>query len=176
MPADGTEGDPKQGGPLAGLRVLELASLFAGPLMGAMLGDLGAEVVKVEPPGGDQLRILGARDNRPGVWTLSSRNKRMVTVDTTTAAGLDVLHRLTAVADIVTLNHPRHRLEALGCTYEDIARRNPRAVVVNLERVRADRSLRGPVGQWQPGGGVRGPVVVGQGRGGPPTLDPGPLR
>jgi formyl-CoA transferase len=130
------------------VRVLEVASLFAAPLMGAMLGDLGADVVKIEPPGGDQLRILGARDGRPGVWTLSSRNKRMVTVDTSTADGLEVLHRLTAVADVVTLNHPRHRLEALGCTYEDIARRNPRAVVVNL-------SAFGPTGPYadRPGNG-----------------------
>ncbi len=116
-------------GPLAGLRVLELASLFAAPLMGAMLGDFGADVVKVEPPEGDQLR---PRDgNLSGPWTLVSRNKRMITLDAETDDGRDLLHRLTAVADVITLNHPRALLERLACTYEEIAARNARAVVVN---------------------------------------------
>jgi formyl-CoA transferase len=96
-----------------------------------MLGDLGADVVKVEPPGGDQLRVLAGGQPRAGPWTLASRSKRMITLDVATDDGRDVLHRLTAVADVVTLNHPRELLERMGCTYEDIAARNPRAVVVN---------------------------------------------
>jgi crotonobetainyl-CoA:carnitine CoA-transferase CaiB-like acyl-CoA transferase len=129
MPAEptGSEGQ----GPLAGLRVLELASLFAAPLIGAVLGDLGADVVKVEPPGGDQLRVLGGDAQRPGPWTLQSRNKRMITLDPSTPPGRVLLHRLTAVADVVTLNHTTTLLEKLECTYEDIAARNPRAIVVN---------------------------------------------
>jgi crotonobetainyl-CoA:carnitine CoA-transferase CaiB-like acyl-CoA transferase len=96
-----------------------------------MLGDLGADVVKVEPPGGDPLRVLSEAHNRPGTWTLVSRSKRMITVDTAGDEGLDVLHRLTAVADVVTLNQPRPLLARMGCAYEDIAARNPRAVVVS---------------------------------------------
>jgi crotonobetainyl-CoA:carnitine CoA-transferase CaiB-like acyl-CoA transferase len=130
MPAEGIE-DGRSAGPLACLRVLELATLFAVPLMGAMLGDLGADVVKVEPPAGDALRVLGGSADRPGPWTLASRNKRMVVVDPSTTEGLDLLHALTAVADVVTTNHPRPLLERLGCTYEDIAARNKRTIVVN---------------------------------------------
>ncbi len=130
MPAEGVE-DRRSAGPLACLRVLELASLFAVPLMGAMLGDLGADVVKVEPPAGDALRVLGGSADRPGPWTLSSRNKRMVVADPSTTEGIELLHRLTAVADVVTTNHPRPLLERLGCTYEDIAARNKRTIVVN---------------------------------------------
>jgi formyl-CoA transferase len=147
MPPEET-GVPPGSGPLAALRVLELASLFAAPLMGAMLGDLGADVVKVEPPGGDELRVLGASQGRPGPWTLASRNKRMITLDAATVEGRNLLHRLTTVADVVTLNHPRGLLERLGCTYEEIAARNPRAVVVNT-------SAFGPTGPYadRPGNG-----------------------
>jgi formyl-CoA transferase len=96
-----------------------------------MLGDLGADVVKVEPPGGDQLRVLGRGRGRAGPWELASRNKRMITLDAATDDGRDLLHRLTGVANVVTLNHPRGLLERMGCTYEDIAARNPGAVVIN---------------------------------------------
>ncbi len=113
------------------MRVLEVASLFAAPLIGAMLGDLGADVVKVEPPGGDQLRILGGDHRRPGPWMLQSRNKRMITLDPSATEGRALLHRLTAVADVVTLNHTPALLQKMGCTYEEISARNPRAIVVN---------------------------------------------
>ncbi len=116
---------------MVGLRVLEIASLFAAPLIGAMLGDLGADVVKVEPPGGDQLRVLGGDSQRAGPWTLQSRNKRMITLDSSTEQGRGLLHRLTAVADVVTFNHTTALLQKMECTYEDIAARNPRAIVVN---------------------------------------------
>jgi formyl-CoA transferase len=129
MPPEPTEPDVQ--GPLVGLRVLEVASLFAAPLIGAILGDLGADVVKVEPPGGDQLRVLGGDAERPGPWTLQSRNKRMITLDATTERGRLLLHRLTAVADVVTLNHTTDLLQKMECTYEEIAARNPRAIVVN---------------------------------------------
>jgi crotonobetainyl-CoA:carnitine CoA-transferase CaiB-like acyl-CoA transferase len=129
MPPDPPES--QRHGPLVGLRVLEVASLFAAPLIGAMLGDLGADVVKVEPPGGDPLRILGGGSQRPGPWVLQSRNKRMITLDPFTAEGRALLHRLTAVADVVTLNQTPELLEQMGCTYEEISARNPRAIVVN---------------------------------------------
>jgi formyl-CoA transferase len=117
--------------PLAGVRVLELANLFAVPLLGAMLGDLGADVVKVEPQEGDPMRRLSAGRGGPGIWTLVSRNKRMVTLDSADPGELATLHRLTAKADVVTLNHPAQLLRRIGCTYEDISARNPAVIVVN---------------------------------------------
>jgi crotonobetainyl-CoA:carnitine CoA-transferase CaiB-like acyl-CoA transferase len=96
----------------------------------AMLGDLGADVVKVEPLGGDALRVTGAmRGDRTYVWAVANRNKRAVQVDLDTAEGLDVLHRLTSVADVVMLNQPQRVLERWDCTYDAIAARNPRAIV-----------------------------------------------
>jgi crotonobetainyl-CoA:carnitine CoA-transferase CaiB-like acyl-CoA transferase len=122
---------PADSPPLQGIRVLELANLFAIPLLGSMLGDLGADVVKVEPPEGDQMRVLAAGQANPGTWELVSRNKRMVRLDSSDPADLEKIQRLTAKADVVTLNHPARLLERLRCTYEDIAARNPAAIVVN---------------------------------------------
>jgi crotonobetainyl-CoA:carnitine CoA-transferase CaiB-like acyl-CoA transferase len=121
-------------GPLAGLRVLELANLYAGPLIAAMLGDLGADVVKVEPPEGEPFRAIVSRDvnGAPSVWTLVSRHKRMVVVDDRQPDGVELLRRLTAVADIVIVNHPPSVLKRMDCTYDAISARNPGAVMVNV--------------------------------------------
>jgi crotonobetainyl-CoA:carnitine CoA-transferase CaiB-like acyl-CoA transferase len=124
-----------EGGPIAGLRVLELATLNAGPGLGAMLGDLGADVVKVELPAGDDFRVLGTAASgppRPGLWNLVARNKRMVTLDYKQPAGVALLGRLTAVADVVVCNQPPALLERMDCSYPAIAARNPGAVVVQV--------------------------------------------
>ena len=142
-------------GPLAGLRVLELATLNAGPTLGAMLGDLGADVVKVEPRGGEDFRVLGAASGgppRPSSWTVVGRNKRMVTLDHDQPEGRDILGRLTAVADVVVLNQPRRVLERMDCTFEAISARNERAVVVQVSGwgvtgPYADRSGNGTLGE-----------------------------
>jgi crotonobetainyl-CoA:carnitine CoA-transferase CaiB-like acyl-CoA transferase len=136
-PVDEPSGGARPGagsGPLAGLKVLELATLYAGPLISAMLGDLGADVVKVEPPEGEPFRALVGRDEHagPGVWTLVSRNKRMVTVDHRRPGGTEVLERLTAAADIVVVNQPATVLEQMNCSYAAISARNPAAIVVNV--------------------------------------------
>ncbi len=125
---------PASDGPLAGLRVVELANLYAGPLVGAMLGDLGADVVKVEPPEGEPFRSIVERDpdGGPGVFTLVTRNKRMIAIDDRRPEGVELLGRLTAVADVVVVNQPRPVLERLGCTYETLAARNPRVVMVDV--------------------------------------------
>lgn len=121
-------------GPLDGLSVLELANLYSGPLIGAMLGDLGADVVKVEPPEGEPFRAIASRgpDESPGVWTLVSRNKRMVAIDHRRPDGVALLGRLTARADVIIVNQPRSVLERMDCTYDAIRARNPRAVMVNV--------------------------------------------
>jgi crotonobetainyl-CoA:carnitine CoA-transferase CaiB-like acyl-CoA transferase len=125
---------PPETGPLAGLRVLELANLYSAPLIAALLGDLGADVVKVEPPDGEPFRALVARDadGGPSVWTLVSRHKRMVAVDHRHPEGIAFLGRLTAAADVIVANQPRAVLERMGCTYEAISARNHRAIMVNV--------------------------------------------
>lgn len=119
---------------LGGLKVLELANLYAGPSIGAILGDLGADVVKVEPPEGDALRAIGARDDgpKPGVWTLVTRSKRLISLDYRQPEGRGTLIALTAVADVVIVNQPAALLAELDCTYTAIAARNRRAIVVQV--------------------------------------------
>ena len=109
------------------MRVLDVATLFPAPVLAAMLGDFGADVVKVEPRDGDPLRAIGAVP-----WAVAGRNKRSVRVDFDTTDGLELLHRLIGVADVVVLNQPRAVLERWGCTDEEIAARNPRAIVVHV--------------------------------------------
>ncbi|MDQ1432610.1 MAG: hypothetical protein QOF40_3212 [Actinomycetota bacterium] len=126
-------------GALAGVRVLDLATLFPGPLLAAMLGDLGADVVKVEPPGGDPLRTVGEmHGDRSYVWALAGRNQRSVVIDFDTADGLDLLQRFTTVADVVVVNQPARLLARWGCSPAEIAARNPRAVVASVTGFGAD--------------------------------------
>jgi crotonobetainyl-CoA:carnitine CoA-transferase CaiB-like acyl-CoA transferase len=115
-------------GALSALRVLDLSTLFAGPATAAILADFGADVVKVELPGGDPLRSIGAqREGHSVPWALVGRNKRLITVDPGRG---DVLRQLVAASDVVVLNQPRHVLEQWRCTPDDIAGLNPRTVVV----------------------------------------------
>jgi len=135
---------------LAGVRVLDLATLFPAPMTAAMLGDLGADVVKVEPLTGDPLRVTGAmRGDRTFVWALVNRNKRAVAVDFEAEDGLALVRRLTAAADVVVLNQPHRVLERWRCTYDDIAARNGRAIVVAVTGFGSD-------GPWaeRPGNGT----------------------
>src|SRR5690242_17287477 len=81
-------------GALADLAVLDLSNLFAAPLVSTILGDFGARVVKVEPPGGDPLRRMGvARDGRSLMWAFVNRNKQAITLDLDTEAGRELLGR-----------------------------------------------------------------------------------
>jgi crotonobetainyl-CoA:carnitine CoA-transferase CaiB-like acyl-CoA transferase len=118
---------------LDGLRVLDISTLFAAPQIAAMLGDFGADVVKVEPPRGDPLRAMGAqRDGQSIMWAFAARNKRAITLDFDDAAGLDLLHRLVEKADVLVENFPNSMLERWRCTYEELAARNPRLVMVSV--------------------------------------------
>jgi crotonobetainyl-CoA:carnitine CoA-transferase CaiB-like acyl-CoA transferase len=121
------------GGALDGLRVLDISTLFAAPQIATVLGDLGADVVKVEPPQGDPLRAMGAqRDGRSLMWALAARNKRSITLDLDDEAGRDLLHRLVERAGVLVENFPRSTLERWHCTYDELAARNPRLVMVSV--------------------------------------------
>lgn len=112
---------------LGGLRVLDVATLYPAPLLAAMLGDLGADVVKVEPPGGDPLRSMG-----PGPWSIVGRNKRSVVVDVETEPGLARLHELIGVADIVVFNQSAQVLHRWDCSDDEIGDRNAECIVVHV--------------------------------------------
>jgi crotonobetainyl-CoA:carnitine CoA-transferase CaiB-like acyl-CoA transferase len=120
-------------GALEGLRVLDTSTLFAAPQIAAVLGDLGAEVVKVEPPQGDPLRAMGAqRDGRSLMWALAARNKRAITLDFDSEAGRALLQRLVERADVLVENFPRSTLERWHCTYDELVARNRRLVMVSV--------------------------------------------
>ncbi|HWE70262.1 MAG TPA: CoA transferase [Acidimicrobiales bacterium] len=132
---------------LDGLRVLDLSTYLAAPQISAILGDFGADVVKVEPPHGDPMRRLGAhRQGTSLLWELVARNKRSVVIDTGTAEGVDRLQRLTAAAGVVVVNQPSELLERWGCTPAAISARNPGVVVVSVSCYGADGPYAGRSG------------------------------
>lgn len=121
-------------GPLAGVRVLELGSLIAGPFCAKTLADFGAEVVKVEPPGdGDPLRRW--RRMRNGVslwWQVQSRNKRSVTLDLRKPEGQEAVRRLAAKSDIVIENFRPGAMERWNLGWEQLSAANPKLVMVRI--------------------------------------------
>jgi crotonobetainyl-CoA:carnitine CoA-transferase CaiB-like acyl-CoA transferase len=109
--------------PLAGLKVVEFTHMVMGPAVGVILGDLGAEVVKVEPVGGDQTRrLLGSG---AGYFPMFNRNKRSICLDLKSPEGVEVARRLAAEADIVIENFRPGTLAKLGLSYETLAETNP---------------------------------------------------
>src|SRR5213596_1419707 len=91
--------------PLAGIRVLDIASMLAGPYGATMLGDMGADVIKIEPPYGDESRTIGPKvDNDSGYFVGINRNKRGIVLDLTKPEGRDLYFRLVRTADIIIDN------------------------------------------------------------------------
>jgi formyl-CoA transferase len=125
---------PLAGLPLEGLRVLELGSFIAGPFAGQLLGDLGADVVKVEAPGaGDPMRRWGVcLDGRSLWWPSIARNKRSVAVDLRDERGRAVAVRLAQHCDIVLENFRPGLLAEWGLGYADLAAANPGVVLVHV--------------------------------------------
>src|SRR5262245_12350701 len=117
-------------GPLAGVRVLELATVVLGPWACQILGDLGADVVKVEPPSGDSNRQVGPKKS-PDMGALflnCNRNKRSVVLDLKQPAGRDAVLRLAARSDVLVHNYRPAALARLGLEYEAVRAANPSIV------------------------------------------------
>jgi formyl-CoA transferase len=121
-------------GPLAGVRVIELGQLIAGPFCGKTLADFGAEVIKIEPPGkGDPLRKWRMLKNGNSVWwEVQSRNKQSVTLDLTKPEGQDILRALVKEADVLIENFRPGKMEEWGLGYEDLKKLNPRLVMARI--------------------------------------------
>jgi len=119
-------------GPLKGLKVVEMGQLIAGPFCGQLLGDLGAEVIKVEPPGaGDPMRVWG-RGDTPLWWEVIARNKLSVTADLRKAEGQDLVRRLIAGADVLIENFRPGALERWNLDPQDLRAADPRLVVLRV--------------------------------------------
>jgi crotonobetainyl-CoA:carnitine CoA-transferase CaiB-like acyl-CoA transferase len=116
-----------RGGPLAGMRVVELAHLMAGPVCGLMLADMGADVVKVEKPEGDDTRRFLPPDiaGESAAFMMLNRNKRGIVLDLKDKAGRVALRRLLDRADVVLENYRLGTMEKLGLGHDELRRSNP---------------------------------------------------
>lgn len=158
-------------GALSHLRVLELGQLIAGPFCGQLLGDMGADVIKIEAPGvGDPMRSWG--QGKPVWWSVIGRNKRSVTLDLRKPEGREVLRRLAAEADILIENFRPGTLEKWELAPEALQALNPRLIVVRVSGFGqtgpyAKRAGYGSIGEAM--GGMR--YLAGE----PDTPEPGGL-
>ena len=143
---------------LQGLKVIELGQLIAGPFAGKLLGEFGAEIIKVEPPkGGDPLRTW--RKVQDGVslwWHVQSRNKKSVTLDLRSAEGQEILRKLVGNADILIENFRPGMMEKWGLGWADLSALNPKLIMVRI-------SGYGQTGPYRdlPGFGVIGEAMGG---------------
>jgi crotonobetainyl-CoA:carnitine CoA-transferase CaiB-like acyl-CoA transferase len=117
--------------PLAGLRVLDFGHTVMGPACGLVLADLGAEVIRIEPPGGDRTRRL--QGFARGFFATFNRNKRSLALDLKTPEGHAILERLVQTADIVVENFAPGTMERLGLGWERLHALNPRLILCSLK-------------------------------------------
>ena len=121
-------------GPLAGCRVIELAHIMAGPVCGLMLADMGADVVKVEKPDGDDTRRFLPPDigGESAAYMMMNRNKRGITLNLKTPEGIETLRRLIASADVVIENYRKGAMEKFGLGYETLKKDNPGLIYAEI--------------------------------------------
>jgi crotonobetainyl-CoA:carnitine CoA-transferase CaiB-like acyl-CoA transferase len=119
-------------GPLTDIRVIELGQLIAGPFCGQLMADMGADVIKVEPPGkGDPMRVWG-RGDFPLWWTVCARNKRCVTANLREPEGQDLVRRLVAESDMLLENFRPGTMERWGLGYEELSAINPGLIMIRV--------------------------------------------
>jgi crotonobetainyl-CoA:carnitine CoA-transferase CaiB-like acyl-CoA transferase len=117
--------------PLSGIRALEFCHTIMGPSAGLILADLGADVIKIEPIGGDHTRrLLGFA---AGFFATFNRNKRSLAIDLKSEEGRALLHRVAGTADIVLENYAPGTMDRLGCGYDPLSRLNPRLIYCALK-------------------------------------------
>jgi formyl-CoA transferase len=134
-------------GPLDGIRVLDLTRVVAGPYCSMFLGDLGAEVVKVEQPGfGDDTRGWGPpfTGGESAYYLCINRNKQSITLDLKSTEGVELLRQMTEVADVVIENFRPGTMERLGLGEQELRQFNPRLIYASLTGFGAD----GPMSEW----------------------------
>jgi crotonobetainyl-CoA:carnitine CoA-transferase CaiB-like acyl-CoA transferase len=119
--------------PLEGIRVIDLSRYISGPLCAQLLGDIGAEVIKVESPKGDEARMSFPRHEGFSLYFANfNRNKRGATLNLRTDKGRELLRELVAASDVLVQNYRVGVMEEMGMGYADLAKVNPRLVMVNL--------------------------------------------
>jgi crotonobetainyl-CoA:carnitine CoA-transferase CaiB-like acyl-CoA transferase len=160
-------------GALSGLRVLDVATLFAGPLAATMLGDFGAEVIKIEHPRGDPVRGHGASKNGVGLWgKVVGRNKKSVTLYLGSPEGQEIFRRMVADADVVIENFRPGTLERWGLGYDELSRINPGVVLTRVTGFGQFGPYAGRPGFGTLAEAMSGFAAITGEPGGPPTLPP----
>ena len=130
---------PSDRTPLAGIRVLDLTRVLAGPHCGRMLVDLGADVVKIEPPDGDLTRFSSPRVGSLATYFVQQNTgKRCMSIDLSTPAGADLLIRLAEVSDVLVENYRAGVMDRLGLGPDVLRERNPRLVYASISGYGAD--------------------------------------
>jgi len=121
-------------GPLAGMRVIELAHIMAGPVCGLMLADMGADVIKVEKPDGDDSRrfVPPHIAGESAAYMMMNRNKRGIALNLKDPRAVEVLHRMLLDADVVIENYRKGTMEKLGLGYDRLSRENPKLVYCEI--------------------------------------------
>jgi crotonobetainyl-CoA:carnitine CoA-transferase CaiB-like acyl-CoA transferase len=121
-------------GPLDGIRVLDFGRYIAGPWCAALLGDLGAQVIRIDKRGGSEDRFVGpvADGGEGALYLQANRNKRGMTLDPMKPAGREVVRRLVAIADVVVANLPPQTLAAMGLDWPTLAAQRPTLVLTTI--------------------------------------------
>jgi crotonobetainyl-CoA:carnitine CoA-transferase CaiB-like acyl-CoA transferase len=159
--------------PLAGLKVIDAATLFAGPVIGSIMGDFGADVIKIEHPRGDGLRALGwQKDGVSLWWTLVARNKRCVTLKLSDPRGRELALRLLRDADVLIENFRPGTLERWNLGPDVLAQLNPRLVVVRTTGFGQTGPYRNLPGFGTLAESISGYAHINGWPDGPPTLPP----
>ncbi|MCH8136950.1 MAG: CoA transferase [Proteobacteria bacterium] len=123
---------PEAKGPLTDIRVIELGQLIAGPFCGQLMADMGADVIKVEPPGsGDPMRAWG-RGDYPLWWAVCARNKRCITANLREPEGQELVRRLVAQSDMLLENFRPGTMERWGLGYEELSAINPGLIMIRV--------------------------------------------
>ena len=165
-------------GPLAGMRVIELAHIMAGPVCGLMLADMGADVIKVEKPTGDDSRrfVPPEIEGEAAAYMMMNRNKRGIALNLKDPEALDILRRLLADADVVIENYRKGTMEKLGLSYEDLAKINPRLIYCEISGFGRTGPYAGRGGFDLIAQGMSGLMsITGEGPGRPPVKVAAPI-
>jgi crotonobetainyl-CoA:carnitine CoA-transferase CaiB-like acyl-CoA transferase len=144
---------PNSFGPLSGIRILEIGHYIAAPFCTRILGDLGAEIIKIEPPAGDPARDWGAKQNDRSLWwSVHARNKRSVAIDIKSPEGLEAVQKVIASCDALVENLRPGALARLGLSYEVLETLRPGLVVAHISGYgqngpERDRAAFGVIGE-----------------------------
>ncbi|MCB2079883.1 MAG: CoA transferase, partial [Novosphingobium sp.] len=172
---------------LAGIRVIDMSRVFAAPVGAQILGDLGADVIKIERPGvGDDGRGYGTAwvEGKDGIetrqssfFTVSNRNKRSITLNHTKPEGQEVIRKLVAEADVLIENYKVGNLAKYGLDYDSLKEINPKLIycsVTGYGQTGPDAALPGYDGLFQATGGIMAVTGIPEGRPGAGPLKCGP--